>query len=132
MKIKDVMNYSKCKPRVSAHNSQRYLKYLIVLLPLVVIVFIYIMFKRDRDIKKAIISSFLLLAVVALAIMGNIMRSIPPLFLTHIVAVIVAYGATIYYVLREKFILLALVAPLATMLFYLFLVWVGNEHLPSF
>ena len=107
------------------------MKYLIIILPLVVIAFIYFMFKRDRDIEKAIISSLLLLAVVALEIMGNIMRSVLPLFLTHIVAVIFAYGATIYYIFREKFIWLALVAPLATMIFYLFLVWVGNEHLPS-
>ncbi len=107
------------------------MKFLMVLLPLIAIAFIYMMFKRDRDVKKAVISSALLLAVTSLFIMGNIMRSIIPLFLTHIVAVVFAYGATIYYILRGKFIGLALIAPLATMLFYLFLVWVGNEHLPS-
>ena len=108
------------------------MKFLIVLLPLFAIALIYIMFKRDGDIKKATISSVLLLGIISLAIMGNIMRSITPMFLTHIVAVVAGYGAIIYYILREKFIWLALVAPLATMLFYLFLVWVGNEHLPSF
>ena len=108
------------------------MKYFIVLLPLIVIAFIYIMFKRDGDVKKAVISSLLLVGVITLSIMGNIMRSIIPLFLTHIVAIIIAYGATIYYILKEKFIWLALVAPFLTMLIYLFLVWVGNEHLPSF
>ena len=107
------------------------MKYLIVLLPLIVIAFIYIMFRRDGDVTKAVISSFLLLLVISLSIMGNIMRSIIPLFLTHIVAIIFAYGATIYYIFREKIVWLALVAPLLTMMLYLFLVWVGNEHLPS-
>jgi len=107
------------------------MKFVIVLLPLIAIAFIYIMFRRDGDIKKAVISSFLLVGVISLSIMGNIMRSIIPLFLTHIVAIVFAYGATIYYILRGKFVWLALIAPLATMLLYLFLVWVGNEHLPS-
>ena len=107
------------------------MKFVIVLLPLIAIAFIYIMFRRDGDVKKVVISSFLLVGVISLSIMGNIMRSIIPLFLTHIVAIVFAYGATIYYILRGKFVWLALVAPLATMLLYLFLVWVGNEHLPS-
>ncbi len=107
------------------------MKYLAVILPLVVVALIYIVFKRDGDIKKSFISSLLLLAVVTLSIMGNIMRSILPLFLTHIVAVIFAYGATIYYILRGKFIWLGLIAPFVTMLIYLLLVWLGNEHLPS-
>ena len=107
------------------------MKFLAVLLPLIAMAFIYIMFKRDGDIKKATISTALLLGIISLSIMGNIMRSIMPMFLTHIVAVVAGYGATIYYIFRGKFIWLALIAPLATMLFYLFLVWVGNEHLPS-
>jgi len=107
------------------------MKFLIVLLPLIAIAFIYITFRRDGDIKKALISSILLAGVISLSIVGNVMRSIIPLFLTHIVAIIFAYGATVYYILRGKFIWLALVAPLATMLLYLFLVWMGNEHLPS-
>ncbi len=107
------------------------MKFLVVLLPLIVVAFIYIAFRRDGDVKKAVISLALFLAVVTLSIVGNVMRSITPLFLTHIVAVVVGYGATIYYALRGKFIWLALVAPLVTMLFYLLLVWIGNEHLPS-
>ena len=108
------------------------MKFLAVLLPLITILLIYISFKRDSNVKKAVISLVLLLVVVSLAIVGNVMRSIIPLFLTHIVAIAIGYGATIYYVLRGKFVWLALIAPLATMLFYLFLAWVGNEHLPSF
>ena len=107
------------------------MKYLLVLLPLIVIAFSYVMFRKDGDIKKAIISFVLLWAVITLAIVGNIMRSISPLFLMHIVAIIAAYGATIYYVLKGKFVWLALVAPVVTMLIYLLFVWVGNEHLPS-
>jgi len=107
------------------------MKYLLILAPLIIIGFSYVMFRKDGDIKKAIISFLLLWAVITLAIVGNIMRSITPLFLMHIVAILAAYGATAYYVLKNRFIWLALVAPVVTMLFYLLLVWVGNEHLPT-
>ena len=66
-----------------------------------------------------------------LALVGNVMRSLSPLFLTHIVAIVIAYGATIYYVLKGKFIWLGLLAPVLTMLIYLIFVWIGNEHLPT-
>ena len=107
------------------------MKFLMVLAPLIVIGFIYLMYKKDADVKKAIISFLLLFTVIALAIVGNVMRAITPLFLTHLVAIIFAYGATVYYVLRGKLLGLFLVSPIVTMLIYLILVWIGNEHLPS-
>ena len=107
------------------------MKFLLVLAPLIVAALTYVMYKEDGNLKKLIISFLLLWAVITLAIVGNIMRSVSPLFLTHIVAIIIAYGATIYYVLKGRFIWLALLAPVLTMLLYLTLVWLGNEHLPG-
>ena len=107
------------------------MKFLLVLAPLIVAALSYVMYKEDGNIKKLIITFLLLWAVITLAIVGNVMRSLTPLFLTHIVAVVFAYGATIYYVLRSKFIWLALASPVVTMIIYLIFVWIGNEHLPS-
>ena len=107
------------------------MKFLLVLAPFIVAAMSYVMYKEDGNIKKLIITFLLLWAVITLAIVGNIMRSIIPLFLTHIVAIIIAYVATIYYVLKGKFIWLALASPIITMLIYLIFVWIGNEHLPS-
>jgi len=107
------------------------MKYLLVLAPFIVIALSYVMYKEDGNVKKLIISFLLLWAVIILAVMGNIMRAVAPFFLTHLVAIVAAYGATIYYVLKGRFVWLALVAPLATMLIYLTVVWLGNEHLPN-
>jgi len=107
------------------------MKFLLVLAPLIVAALSYVMYKEDGNIKKLIITFLLLWAVITLAIVGNVMRSLIPLFLTHIVAIVAAYGATIYYVLKSRFIWLALAAPVVTMLIYLIFVWIGNEHLPS-
>jgi len=107
------------------------MKFLFVLAPLIVAGLSYVMFREDGNIKKLIITFLLLWAVITLAIVGNIMRSISLLFLTHIVAIVAAYGGIIYYVLKNRFIWLALFAPLMTMTLYLLLVWIGNEHLPT-
>lgn len=107
------------------------MKFLLVLAPLIVAALSYVMYKEDGNIKKLIITFLLLWAVITLAIIGNVMRSLTPLFLIHIVATVIAYGATIYYVLKNKFIWLALLAPIITMVIYLIFVWIGNEHLPT-
>jgi len=101
------------------------MKYLLVLAPLIVMALTYVMYREDGNIKKLILSFLLLWAVITLAIVGNIMRAVTPFFLTHLVAIVIAYGATIYYVL------LALAAPVVTLLVYLVGVWIGNEHLPT-
>ncbi len=106
------------------------MKFLFILAPLIVAALSYVMFREDGNIKKLIITFLLLWAVVTLAIVGNIMRSVTLLFLTHIVAIIASYGGIIYYVLKKRFVWLALSAPLMTMTLYLLLVWIGNEHLP--
>ena len=97
---------------------------------LLVLGLIYIMYNRENSTKKVIVSFLILWGIITLAILGNIMRSITPLFLTHLLAIILAYGGLLYYVLRGKFLWLLLFAPIGTMLLYLLLVWVGNEHLP--
>ena len=107
------------------------MKFLLVLAPFIVAAMSYVMYKEDGNIKKLIITFLLLWAVLTLAIVGNIMRSLTPLFLTHIIAIILAYGAIIYYVLKGRFIWLALASPVITMLIYLIFVWIGNEHLPT-
>ncbi|CAA6798822.1 MAG: Unknown protein [uncultured Sulfurovum sp.] len=107
------------------------MKFLLVLAPLIVAALSYVMYKEDSNVKKLIITFLLLWAVITLAIVGNVMRSLTVLYLVHIGAIIVAYAATIYYVLKGKFIWLALIAPVLTMIIYLIFVWIGNEHLPS-
>jgi len=106
-------------------------KFLIIIIPLIIIGLSYMMFKRDGDIKKLSISILLLLSVISLAIVGNIMRAITPLFLLHLLAIAFSFLGIIYYVLREKLVWFLLIAPVVTMILYLLFVWIGNEHLPS-
>lgn len=107
------------------------MKILFILAPLVVAALSYVMYKSDGNVKKLIFTFLLLWAVITLGIVGNVMRSLAPLFLTHLVALVVAYGGIIYYVLKGRLIWIALASPLMTLITYLILAWLGNEHLPS-
>jgi len=107
------------------------MKFLLILAPLIVVALSYVMYREDGNIKKLIVTFLLLWAVITLAILGNVMRSLSILFILHLIAIVIAYAATIYYVLKNKFIWLGLASPVVTMIIYLIFVWIGNEHLPQ-
>jgi hypothetical protein len=102
-----------------------------IIAPIIAIVLIYLRYKKEDDIKKMIISFLLLWALITLGLMGMVMLSMKMLFALHLVAILIAYGAIIFYILRNRFIWIGLLSPVATMVLYLILVWIGNEHLPS-
>jgi len=90
---------------------------------------ILVMYKREDDLSKLLLSSTLLIALISLGVVGNVMRSLMPLFVTHIVALGVAYVGLILYILRDKFYWYLSILPLATLLFYVLLAWIGNRHI---
>ena len=104
------------------------MKTLIVLAILLIIGMIVLMYKRKDDVQKMVFSFFILLTIIGLAIMGNVMRSVMPLFLTHIVALIMAYGGLIYYIFKDKTQWILWLLPLATLILYVVLALVGNKH----
>jgi len=107
------------------------MKFLMLMAPLLGIGLSYLMYKRDQDLTKFFVALLILGMVVSLGVVGNIMRSTAILFLTHLLAVLTAYGATLYYMVRGKLVWFLLMLPIITMIVYLLSVWIGNEHLPS-
>ena len=104
------------------------MKAIVVIAILFAIGLIALLYKRNHNIKKLLISSAILGFIITTAILGNIMRSVMPLFLTHIVAIIIAYGGLILYIVRGKNYWYAWLLPLFTLLFYLLLAYIENEH----
>lgn len=105
------------------------MKVLIVLALFLAIGLIFTSYKRENNSQKLLFSVVILVFIVAFAILGNTMRSIIPLFLAHIMALMVAYGGLIYYIFREKTVWIAWLMPLFTLILYLLLAWIGNEHI---
>jgi len=105
------------------------MKAIIVLSLLVLIGLILLMYKREKNIQKMLFSLALLGGIIGLAIVGNVMRSIMPLFIAHIVALLFAYGGLFYYVIRERTQWILWILPLLTVTLYVVLAWVGNKHI---
>ena len=108
------------------------MKVLIVLSILLAIGVIVLMYKREEDLKKMLFSFLILLFIIGLAVVGNVMRSVMPLYLAHIIALIIAYGGLIYYVFKDRTQWILWLLPLATLILYVVVAWVGNEHIIGF
>jgi len=105
------------------------MKTLIVVAILLAIGLIVMMYKREQDSQKMILSFVVLLAIVGLAVVGNVMRSVMPLFLAHLIALIIAYVGLLYYVVKDRTQWILWLLPLSTVILYVVVAWVGNRHL---
>jgi hypothetical protein len=105
------------------------MRVVIVISILLAIGLIVLIYKRESDISKMLLSFGVLGSILGLALVGTVMRSLMPLFLTHLVALIFSYLGLIYYIFSNKKQWIVWLLPIATLLFYLLLAWIGNEHI---
>jgi len=105
------------------------MKAVIVLAILFAIGVIVLMYKREDDTQKMAFSFFILLTIIGFAVVGNVMRSVMPLFLAHVIALIISYGGLIYYVFKDKTQWILWLLPLATLVLYFLIAWIGNKHI---
>ena len=86
----------------------------LILIVLITIAAIAWDYSKRHDVKKSSIAVAAFIAIFAMAFAGGVMRAILPLFLLHILAVITAWGALMWYLIKGKFYFWALFFPLAT------------------
>jgi len=110
------------------------MKALIILAILATLAAIFFSYSRNRDLKKLFIALGSFLLIVSLGIMGNITRQIMPLFLAHIVLIILAWGGLIVYLVRDRYYWWIVFSPLITIgLFLVLELLTGSGHeLPIF
>jgi hypothetical protein len=105
------------------------MKALIILAILATLAIIFFKYSRDRDLKKLFISLLSFLLIVSLGIVGNLTRQIIPLFLTHIVLVVAAWGGLMWYLLRGRYYWWLIFSPLVPIgLFLLLELLTGSSH----
>jgi len=102
-----------------------------IVAPGIAVGLIYIMYKREDSLKKVLASFFILWYIVTLALLGMVMLSLKLLFILLMTAIVTAYIVLLYYILRSRLLWVPLLAPAITILYYLVLVWTGNQHLPN-
>lgn len=97
------------------------MKALIIIAIVITILSIGISFYRSRNWKKLLISLGLFTLILTLAGLGNMTRSIVPLFIAHFVLILSAWGALILYILRDKIYWQVIVSPFVTIIIFLIL-----------
>jgi hypothetical protein len=97
------------------------MKAMVILAVLLTVVSIGLSFYRSRDWKKLLISSGLFAAILVFSGLGNMTRSVIPLFIAHFVLIVFAWVALLYYVAKGKLYWQVMVLPVVTILFFLFL-----------
>lgn len=105
------------------------MKALIIVALLGTLIVTVLQYKREKNIKKTLITLLSFAIVISLAIVGNLTRPVIPLYLSHLLLVVVAWGGVLYYLLRGKYLWWIIFSPLATIGLFLLLEFLeGSRH----
>ncbi|QOR62134.1 hypothetical protein ACM66Z_01255 [Sulfurovum sp. ST-21] len=97
------------------------MKALIIIGILVTFGLIFVLYSRNKEIKRllAALASFAL--ILSLGIMGNVARPIIPLFLMHILLTLFAWGGLLYYLVRGRYVWWVIFSPVITIILFILL-----------
>jgi len=91
---------------------------MIILAILATLGIIAIDFYRHRDWKKLLISLGIFGVILILAGLGNMVRSVIPIFIAHFILIVMAWGVLLLYIVREKLYWPIIFSPLVTILLF--------------
>ena len=105
------------------------MKVLIILVILGTFGTILFQYSRTKMLKKLLISLATFIIILSLAVAGNLTRQVFPIFISHIILVIVAWGALFVYLMRDKYYWWVLFSPVVTIGIFLLLELIaGSGH----
>ena len=103
------------------------MKVLIILAIFATLGIIFFQFKRYRDIKKLFISLATLAAIIAFLVVGNVTRPVMPIFLAHIMLIIVSWGGLLFYLFKERYYCWIIFSPAVTIGLFLILEFLAGS-----
>ncbi len=105
------------------------MKALIILVTLATFGAIFFQYSRNKELKKLLISLATFVAILSLGVVGNLTRQVFPIFISHIMLIIVAWGALMLYMLRDKYYWWVIFSPVVTIGLFLLLEFLeGSKH----
>jgi len=105
------------------------MKALLVLIILATIASIFLQFKRNRNIKKLLVALVSFGIIVSLGVAGNLTRAVFPIYITHLVLLILAWLGLLYYLIRDRYYWWLVLSPVFTIgLFLLLELLEGSGH----
>ena len=85
--------------------------------------------RPNKNLKKLFIALITFGIIISLAVVGNLTRQVMPIFLAHIMLIIVSWGGLIVYLVRDKYYWWIIFSPLVTIgLFLLLELLTGSGH----
>ena len=91
---------------------------------------IFFQYSRNKDLKKLFIVLLTFGIIITLAVVGNLTRQVMPIYLAHIMLILVSWGGLIVYMVRDKYYGWIIFSPAVTIGLFLLLEWLtgsGNE-----
>ena len=105
------------------------MKALIILVILGTFGTILFQYNRTKALKKLLISLATFIIILSLAVVGNLTRQVFPIFISHSILIIVAWGALFVYLIRDKYYWWVLFSPVVTIGIFLLLELIaGSGH----
>ena len=102
---------------------------MIILVVLLTLGMIFVQYKRGRDSKKLLLSLVSFAVIVSLAVAGNLTRQVLPLFMVHLVLLVLAWGSLLWYSIRGRYYWWLILSPIITIaLFLLMEILMGSGH----
>jgi len=105
------------------------MKALIILVILATLGIIFFQYGRNKNIKKLLIALVTFGMIVSLAVVGNLTRPVIPIFIAHIILVIMAWGGLMFYLMKERYYWWVIFSPIVTIVLFLVLeLLTGSGH----
>jgi hypothetical protein len=106
------------------------MKALLILAILATFGVIFFQYSRKKDLKKLFIVLVSFAMTLTFAILGNVTRPIMPIYMAHIMLIILSWGGIILYLVKERYYWWLIFSPVVTIGLFLlleFLAGSGNE-----
>lgn len=105
------------------------MKALIILAVFTTLGIIFFQYSRNKNLKKLFIALITFTVIISLAVVGNLTRQVMPIFLAHIMLILVSWGGLLVYLVRDKYYWWIVFSPLVTIgLFLLLEMLTGSGH----
>ena len=105
------------------------MKALIILAILATVAILFFQYSRNKNLKKLLIALATFGAIISLAVVGNLTRQVFPIFIAHIILIIIAWGGLLVYMFKDRYYWWILFSPVVTIGLFLLLEFLtGSGH----
>ena len=105
------------------------MKGMVVITVLLTLGWITLDYRKKRNFKKTLIALGSFAIVISFVIAGNLTRPVVPLYIAHLLLVIIGWGALLFYLWKEKYLWWLVFSPLLTIVLFLLLEFLtGSGH----